>query len=295
MQNEMSSYINHFKKRVDERTREIEEQKNIITEQKQNLIDSINSAKMIQHSMLQDEHHISHIAPGCFVLYLPKDIVSGDFYYVDWKWDEQSMSETLYLLVGDATGHGVPGAFTSMLGLSIIKSLFEKTISPLELMITLNNVLYHHLHKNKKKKSLENFENMDIGLCCIDYKAMTLRFISANRPCYIIRQGQLLEIKRTFVGIGEDLNVEHKLCVKELDLQEGDTIYIFSDGYASQFGENENKKLNTKRFVEIITRASELDLPKQKSFLETSLRNWQHGTEQTDDIVLLGLKITRQT
>lgn len=294
MQEEIDNYFNLFKKKVEERTREIEEQKNIIMAQNSNIIDSINSAKMIQRSLLQDDNYLKQIAPTCFVLYIPKDIVSGDFYHVDWKWCDITNSEVLCLFAGDATGHGVPGAFMSLLGLSLIKSIFDRNLPAVEFIITLNNLMYHHLHKKKKRSSLENFENIEAAYCCINYNLMKLQFIGANRPCYIVREGTLIELKRSIMAIGEDMDIGEKIQLREFDLQEGDCVYIFSDGYASQFSGTDSKKMNSKRLGELLQSVSIHEPVLQKHFIEQFLRNWKGQTEQTDDILVLGLKITRQ-
>lgn len=290
MRDELSSYILHFKRKVDERTHEIELQKNIIMEQQTNLIDSINSAKLIQRSMLQEEKYVSQLVPDSFVLYLPKDIVSGDFYFADWKWCQPLGAELLYMLVGDATGHGVPGAFMSTLGLSLVKSTFEKDLCPREFIVSLNSQLFQNLHKRKSRTLLHNFESMDMALCAIDYKHRKLYFVGANRPCIVIRDGGLIELKRCVVAVGEMPSIELKIVVRELDLHPGDCIYIFSDGYASQFGDNESKKLNTKRLNDILRRVAHLEPSLQRHILETTLRQWQGNSQQTDDVVVMGLK-----
>ena len=292
MQKEIVNYVSHFREKVEERTREIEEQKNIIQLQNRNIIDSINSAKIIQQSMLQDELYVKKLVPESFISYLPKDIVSGDFYFVDWKWSESENAEILYIIAADATGHGVPGAFMSMLGLSIIKSIFMIDNSPSQFINVLNSSLYQHLYKmHKKTGSLNNFENFDLAFCSINLSSMSMQYHGANRPCYIVRQGTLIELKRSVVAIGEHPNILPKIDKQQFELQSGDMLYVFSDGYISQFGGERDKKFNISKFKDLLIAVSNHSIDKQKNILESVLHKWRGTHEQTDDVLVIGFKI----
>lgn len=292
MEEEIIAYINEFKEKVEERTQEIRDQKNIIQAQNKNIIDSINSAKKIQLSMLQDEESLRTMLPELFVLNIPKDIVSGDFYYVDWKWSSKENAEILYFIAADATGHGIPGALMSMLGLSLIKSILTVNNDPQHFIHVLNEMLYKHLHKKQKKLgTLENIENFDLALCCINFKSLKLQFQGANRPCYIVRESTLYELKRDIFAIGEYSEVQEKVKNQEFQLQSDDMIYIFSDGYASQFNEANNKKFNIKKFKDLLISISNEPIEIQKKMLYTEYIEWKGNTEQTDDILIMGIRI----
>jgi serine phosphatase RsbU (regulator of sigma subunit) len=292
MEEEIIAYINEFKEKVEERTREIRDQKNIIQTQNKNIIDSINSAKKIQLSMLQEEATLQTMLPELFVLYIPKDIVSGDFYYVDWKWSSKENAEILYFIAADATGHGIPGALMSMLGLSLIKSILSVDNDPQHFIHVLNEMLYKHLHKKQKKiGSLENIENFDLALCCINFKTLKLQYQGANRPCFIVRDSILHELKRDIFAIGEYSEVQDKVKNQEFQLQSNDMIFIFSDGYASQFNDANNKKYNIKKFKDFLTSISNDPIEIQKIKLNKEYKDWKGNTEQTDDILIMGLRI----
>ena len=285
MQSEIVLYVNHFKEKVAERTMELEEHKNIIETQNTNIIDSINSAKNIQQSMLQDEDYIKRILPDSFILNLPKDIVSGDFYFVDWKWSESENAELLYVIAADATGHGVPGAFMSMLALSQIKSLFPIDMSPAKFLQMLNTNLYQHLHKNRKSDgNIESFENVDMAMCCINFNTMVLQFQGAKRPCYIVRNGTIHELKRDNISVGEHNTIQSKVRLQDFQLESGDTVYVFSDGFISQFGGKENKKFNIKKLKDLLIIISQHNINKQKDILFSVLTKWKGVHDQTDDV-----------
>ena len=305
MQTEIKSYINYFKKKVEDRTREInqqleeiQQQRDIIQHQKealekqhQNVTDSIKYAYRIQQAMLPDDDTIKKIIPDSFILYKGKDIVSGDFYFVDII--NELESEKLIFVAADGTGHGVPGAFISLLGLNNI----NRTIyglgqsSPMDVLSVLNHALIQSLRKKQNKYFVS--DSMDIAYCKIDIKKRKLEYAGANRPCFIIRNNKLIELKGNRLSIGADsvLTLESSLTIYYVDLQKDDCIYIFTDGFCDQFGGNENKKFKKKDFVEVLISLHEKEMTEQKKILELVFESWKGNETQTDDVLVMGLKI----
>lgn len=259
------------------------------------ITDSILYAKNIQDSLLPPEELMNEVfASNYFVLYKPKDIVSGDFYWS--AGPEQNCSDPLHLAaVIDCTGHGVPGAFLSILANDFLKqSVAEKNIQkPNEILDYLNENVSSHLNQQWSKNKIR--DGMDIALIGIDYKKMKLYYSGANNPAYIFRKKEdkieEIVIKATKQAIGSVNEVIVKYELQVIDLVKGDTIYLFSDGYADQFGGPRNKKITYKSFRNTITEAFEFSMPQQKEYIEAKLEDWKKDTEQTDDICVLGIRI----
>ena len=258
--------------------------KQLETAQK-DISDSINYAKRIQNAMLPDIALLSNSFPESFILFKPKDTLSGDFYW--FKEDE----DTFLLAAADCTGHGIPGALMSMIGIGKLNNAALKTKEPSEVLKQLNksievalcqSSLYEHSH-----------DGMDIAVCSIDKENKTLKFAGANRPLWIIRHGQseIEEIKGTKKAIGGlRTMLNPNFDSHEIKLQQGDTFYIFSDGYADQFGGERQKKLMTKRLKQILLSIRHLPMPQQENFLNSFIEEWKAGEEQVDDILILGVK-----
>jgi len=307
MQSEIFDYLNYFKRKVDERTKEIHQQMEEINQQKEliqqqktivdqhntNITDSIKYALKIQQSMLPDEESIKQMAPNSFVLYKPKDIVSGDFYFIDIV--NVLGIEKLMFIAADGTGHGVPGAFMSLLGLNNI----NRTIyglgetKPLVILSVLNHALVQSLRKKHNKYNVT--DSMDVAFCKIDMKNLKMEFVGANRPCYIIRNDNLIEIKGNRLSIGSEsvITLESKLTSHTIDLELNDCVYIFTDGFCDQFGGKNNKKFKKKDFVEILKSIYTKEMDEQKSILNLIFENWKNTEAQTDDVLVMGIKITQ--
>jgi serine phosphatase RsbU (regulator of sigma subunit)/glutaredoxin-related protein len=307
MQSEIFDYLNYFKRKVDERTKEInqqmeeinqqkefiQEQKTIVDQHNTNITDSIKYALKIQQSMLPDEESIKQMAPNSFVLYKPKDIVSGDFYFIDII--NVLGTEKLIFIAADGTGHGVPGAFMSLLGLNNI----NRTIyglgetKPQVILSVLNHALVQSLRKKHNKYNVT--DSMDVAFCKIDMKNLKMEFVGANRPCYIIRNNNLIEIKGDRLSIGSEsvITLENKLTSHIIDLELNDCVYIFTDGFCDQFGGLNNKKFKKKDFVEILKSIHLKEMNEQKAMLNLVFENWKNSEAQTDDVLIMGIKITQ--
>jgi serine phosphatase RsbU (regulator of sigma subunit) len=249
------------------------------------VMDSVNYAKRIQEAILPDKNEISQCLPESFILFKPRDIVSGDFY-----WFSQT-DDLVYIAAVDCTGHGVPGAFMSMIGNTLLNQIVkEKGISdPGKILHELNREVNYAL--KQKQKDSESRDGMDMAMCCFNLRLNELKFAGAMRPLYFIRDGQLEEFKSDKFAIGgREYEVPKKFDTQKFDLKKGDTIYISSDGYADQFSPAD-KKLMTKKFKEILMNIQTKTMDEQKQFLDEFVDNWKGHMEQTDDILVIGIRV----
>jgi len=247
--------------------------------------DSINYAKTIQNAMLPDTVLLSDSFPESFILFKPKDILSGDFYW--FRKEENSF----FTAVADCTGHGIPGALMSMIGIEKLNNLVHKTLEPSEILNQLNKSIEFALCQSTQYEHSQN--GMDIALCSIDKDNRILKFSGANRPLWIICHGQteVEEIKGTKKAIGGLTTVlSPNFDSYEKKLQQGDTFYIFSDGYADQFGGEHNKKLTTKKFKQLLLNIQDKTMSQQEKYLNNFIEDWKAGTEQVDDILVIGVR-----
>ncbi len=273
-----------LEKQVTERTVEITEQKKVIEEKNKDIIDSINYAKRIQSAMLPEEAAFKAIFNNSFVLYMPRDIVSGDFYYAT------ELNGNKLIIAADCTGHGVPGALMSMVGCNIINKLAHenKIIEPKIILETLHTQLRQAL-KQDLVGSL-NRDGMDVAAVLI--KENEIVFASANRPLiYFDHKNQLNEIKATKTPIGgshiELVNIEQHTFSKE-NIKE---LFLFSDGFADQFGGPDGKKLMVSKFKLWLSQIINLEAQEQHQFLQTNFTTWKKESEQVDDVMVIGIKI----
>lgn len=278
---------------VTERTTEVVlqkeelQQKNTIIEVAYNDIrSSINYAKRIQESILPLKQEIKNSFEESFVLFKPRDIVSGDFY-----WFTNHLDKKIIACV-DCTGHGVPGAFMSMIGNTLLNQIVNEKniIKPSDIL----NLLHERVRQSLKQ-DLENNETrdgMDLALCVFDDKRGILKYAGANRPIYIIRGGILQEYKPTKSPIGGDQMEEDKKFINnEIEIFSGDIIYMSTDGYADQFGGERGKKLMVKRFHQLLVEIHHKPMEEQGRILKETIEKWQGNNEQVDDILVIGIKI----
>jgi serine phosphatase RsbU (regulator of sigma subunit) len=249
-----------------------------------NITDSLIYAQRIQEALLPSETYFRKHFEDSFIFFKPKDIVSGDFYWIGEKGDK------VFVVAADCTGHGVPGALMSMIGLEII----EKTINgdnievPSQILAILNKGLEKTFSREKNIGTIIR-DGMDIGLCVIDKKRRKLKYAGAFFPLYLIRNSSLTEIKGDKVIIG--MNPEGiPYNENELDLMDDDILYIFSDGYTDQFGGAENKKFMYRRFRYLLLTIHRFPVNDQKSILEESIRTWMGKNEQVDDMMVIGFR-----
>jgi serine phosphatase RsbU (regulator of sigma subunit) len=247
---------------------------------------SLRYAGMIQHALLPDDSLLDSLLKDYFVVFLPKDIVSGDFYYA------YCNRENMYLAAGDCTGHGVPGALMSILGISFLNEIVQsKTASKANRILNLmREKVMKALHQTGERAQTK--DSIDIGLCVLDCASYRMQFSGANRPLIRIRNGELTEFKPDLMTIGLAPLKETAFTNMSIDTQPGDIFYLFSDGYSDQFGELSNKKLKHRNFKNLLESVSGLPMDKQKDFLEKSFVDWKGSEPQVDDVLIFGFKIS---
>ena len=284
MKDELAETERILEEKVKARTEEVVKQKAEIEELYTDVTASIRYAKRLQDSILPPEKFIKKYFPSSFVFFKPKDIVSGDFYWIGKQKDE------LMFAAVDCTGHGVPGAFMSLVGANGLDSAFseQKTPTPGTMLDGLNKYA-----NNSLNKSIDDSirDGMDITLCSLNFKKMKLKFAGANNPLYLIRNGELEVFKTNKFAIGSFTDGENNYETFELDLKAGDKIYAFSDGYPDQFGGERGKKFMYKKFKELLVETVNESMEDQKRKLEDRLFQWMGSHEQVDDIVIFGVEI----
>ncbi|MCK4852777.1 MAG: SpoIIE family protein phosphatase [Bacteroidales bacterium] len=273
-----------LEQKVLERTAEIQRQKDEIAEQKKEIMDSIYYARRIQKAVLPDDHLANKNMPEHFVLYLPRDIVSGDFYWIAEKDDK-----TLFA-AADCTGHGVPGAFMSMLGMSYLKEIVNKSkrLSSARILDRLRNHVKATLSQSTKGGQQDG---MDIALCILDKDRKSLQYSGAFNPLYLIRNGGLSEYKPDLMPIGIYIRKEKPFKNHNIKTVKGDCYYIFSDGYQDQFGGETRKKFLARSFKKLLLSIHNKPMPEQREILYETLKQWMEGYEQVDDILVVGFRI----
>lgn len=267
-----------LEKLVDQRTLSLKKEKEKVAEQAQNITDSINYAKHIQEAILPVRSDIYKAFPESFIIFYPRDIVSGDFYWFSQR------NKLCMIAAADSTGHGVPGAFMSMIGNTLLNQIVnEKKISvPGKILQALNTEVTNAL-KDKR-------DGMDVALCTINIESKTLDFSGAYRPLYWIRDNKLEIIKGAMGSIGGDSQIVKNYTTTRIDIKKGDTFYIFSDGFVDQFGGKDNKKFMTKEFKKMLLSVQHLDMEAQKTQISKIFHDWKGDYEQLDDVLVIGLR-----
>jgi len=265
----------------------LEEQKSEISHQKKEILDSIYYSKRIQEGILPTENELNQKVGEHFVLYNPKDIVSGDFY-----WASKKTDGSFLMACCDCTGHGVPGAFMSLVAYSLLNKIDEGDThkNPSEILNYLNIELPKFFKKEDPTQQIK--DGMDMSLIEINRKKLKLNFSGANNSIYLIRDGVLQVIKADKQPISADVDMrKHIFKNTELDLKKDDVIVMFTDGFADQFGGPKGKKFMYKRLEELLIKHYTLDLNTLKQKLSDDLKTWQGGLEQIDDVCLIGIRI----
>jgi sigma-B regulation protein RsbU (phosphoserine phosphatase) len=265
--------------------KELEQKNRIIEEKNKDIVDSINYAKRIQEALLPEANDFKKAFSDSFVLLKPKDIVSGDFYWIS------DQGNKIFLAAADCTGHGVPGAFMSMIGNAFLNEIIkEKNIHDTnEILDELRRMIIAAL----KQDHGNSRDGMDIALVSILTKEgkQTLHFSGANNPVWHFRKGAFTEFKADKQPIGINAVENKPFTVQTLELLPGDSIYLFSDGYADQFGGKDGKKFRYKPLRELLERSQEKSMSEQKQLLISTIESWKGDLEQVDDILVMGIKI----
>ena len=288
MISELESYYNELEQKVKDRTAEVVRQKEEIEIKNKHITDSIRYAKRIQNAILPPDNYVKQLLPKSFILYRPKDIVSGDFY-----WMTKKNNLVIYAAV-DCTGHGVPGAFMSIVGNNQLN--YAVDVKKAREAGTILNELNQGVIETLREKGNENIsgvkDGMDLALCVIDYKNMKVQFAGANNPLCLVRDGELTQIKGDRMAIGGNFEEDlPKFTNHEIELQKGDILYTFSDGYPDQFGGHDGRKFMLKKFRELLLEIHKKPIEEQEKILNDRLEEWRGKEEQVDDILVIGVKI----
>lgn len=257
----------------------------LITLQKEAITDSIIYAKRIQTAILPPVELITTTLPESLIVFRPRDIVSGDFYWLT------KSCERIICMVADCTGHGVPGALMSMLGISFLNSIVNRNpgINAAEILGEMRKYVVKSLRQNQVNG--ESKDGMDVALLIFNEKMTRVEYAGANNPLIMVRDGELMEYKSNKMPIGIHLNVSQPFSSHEIEVRKGDMLYLFSDGYEDQFGGPHGKKFMIKNlkqlFLEIHTREVEI----QKQIIEKRLDEWKGELEQVDDILVMGIRV----
>jgi serine phosphatase RsbU (regulator of sigma subunit) len=280
--------IKKINNRLENQRDEIEVQKNLIQVKNEQITDSINYARKIQDSILVPEQKIKRWLPQMFIYYKPKDIVSGDFYWF-------SKYESKYVITAiDCTGHGVPGAFLSMIGNTLLHEIvnIKHVFKPDQILSMLHDGITLALNQEEDSSSEDG---MDMSLCTVDTKLNRFQFAGAKNNLYVVQGDKLKILKANYYSIGgkplrPDMKVE--FTCYDFMYDDNTSIYMFSDGYLDQYGGENNEKFNTARFREMILANRELPMEEQKEILSKTMDEWKGDRQQIDDFLVMGVKLS---
>ena len=277
--------IENQRQEVEHKNTEITHQKELVEEKQKEIIDSINYAQRIQQAVLTGEDVWNKISKESFIVFKPRDIVSGDFY-----WAHVLPNGRAIFALADCTGHGVPGGFMSMLGNAFLNELVveNKLFKADEILNRLREkVIAALLQKGQSNQK----DGMDMALCVWNKMDNTLEFAGANNSLYLVRENELLEYKGDKMPIGTYLEENKKFTAQKIQLQANDFIYLSTDGFADQFGGPKGKKLKYKKLEQLLVEQSLNSALQQKQALENAFNEWKSNYEQTDDVSVVGVKV----
>lgn len=279
----------YLQRQLDERTREVVQQKEEIEVKNRDITDSINYAQRIQASILPAIKKLDDAFSGSFVFYQPRDIVSGDFY-----WYEQVDEHNFMVVCADSTGHGVPGAFMSMIGTTLIKDICLRSgiSKPSQVLTTLDNEVREALNQNMETSGSN--DGMDIIVAKVDMRNYKFTVSSAMRPVIIYSGGEQIYVKGSRSSIGGQLDedrIEKDFIDQEFDLNKGDIVYMFSDGYPDQFGGPLGRKFKMVRLKNLLRDIHDKPMDEQYNYIKSNFFLWKEDLEQVDDVLFMGIKL----
>jgi ligand-binding sensor domain-containing protein/serine phosphatase RsbU (regulator of sigma subunit) len=275
-----------------ERTAEVVQQKELVEEKQKEIVDSINYAKRIQLSILPPRDEMKQGLGDYFVLYKPKDIVSGDFYWMVQVKTSDTQIPLAVVAAVDCTGHGVPGALMSIISNTLLNQTTKnpEINSPADAL----NYINHELPKNLKAQNKGEIirDGMDIVMCSFDFTNRKIEFAGANNSLYVFTNNELKEIKADKQAIsGSTDDIKKPYTNHKMQLQKGDVVYLFTDGYADQFGGPKGKKFKHKQLEQILVEIIHLPMEEQKQILEKRFEEWRGNLEQVDDVTAIGVRL----
>jgi serine phosphatase RsbU (regulator of sigma subunit) len=276
---EQSTAIHHEKVRIEKLKTQVEYRH-------KEIIDSVHYAKKIQQAILPSQELTSSFLPDSFVFFKPKNIVSGDFY-----WAHRINQDQILFAAVDCTGHGVPGAFMSIMGYHLLEQIImeHKLEEPALILNELSKSVVRSLKQTKELGSVK--DGMDIALCKIDYKNYELEYAGAHNPLYLIRNGVLIETKADRKSIGISLSKSDHFLNHKIKLEKGDCLYVFSDGYVDQKGGQDNIKFFYQPFRDLLLEIHQQSMDDQKLKLEKIISEWKGDKEQIDDMLVIGVRV----
>jgi serine phosphatase RsbU (regulator of sigma subunit)/Tfp pilus assembly protein PilF len=264
---------------------EVERQRDLVEEKSKEITDSIHYAKRIQQALLASDTFLKKHISDYFIFYKPKAIVSGDFYWAN------VIDGKFVMITADCTGHGVPGAFMSLLNISYLnEAIIEKRIdAPDKILDHVRSQIIQSL--NPEGSENEGRDGMDATLCVYDFKGMWLRFSAANNPLWLYRNNEIKEFGADKMPVGMYHGEQKPFTQQTIGLRKGDIVYTFTDGFADQFGGEKGKKFKYKNLQQLLLNNANKPMLEQKQILENTLKDWQGNMEQVDDILIVGIRV----
>ncbi|MBL7899682.1 MAG: SpoIIE family protein phosphatase, partial [Crocinitomicaceae bacterium] len=274
---------------IAQQKKEVEHQKHIVEEKNKEITDSINYAKRIQEAILPGESLLKKVLPENFVYYKPKDIVAGDFYWLEEK------DNLILFAVADCTGHGVPGAMVSVVCHNALnRSVNEFNLTDPGKILDKTRELVIETFENETISEIKNNQTirdgMDISLCVLDKSKKLLHFSGANNHLYLVRNNQLSELTADKQPVGKYAE-EKPFKTTSLPIETNDILYLYTDGYADQFGGPEGKKFKYKQFKELLIRNHKQTLLEQLQIISSTFETWRGSLEQIDDVCVMGVQL----
>ncbi|MGB0881760.1 MAG: SpoIIE family protein phosphatase, partial [Vicingaceae bacterium] len=271
-------------------------QKTVIETQNNEIVDSITYAKRIQEAILSSTVIFENLFPESFIYYQPKDIIAGDFYWIETASvnEENTNEDLIFFAAADCTGHGVPGAMVSVVCSNALNSAIRefKLTDPGLILSKASNIVVNQFNKSTTASISNIRDGMDIALCVLNKKTNVLHFAGANNPLWLLRKGSdvIEEIKATRQAVGKIENPK-PFKTNTIKMQSGDQIYLFSDGFADQFGGEKGKKMMKRRFKELLITNSGESMKSQETKLSNYFTSWKSELDQIDDVCVMGIKI----
>lgn len=277
-------------RQVNQQKKEIEQQRDLANRQKQKMTDSIQYARRIQTALLPPDNYISRVLPDHFIFFKPRDIVSGDFYWLT------SKDEKVIFAAADCTGHGVPGAFMSMLGIAFLNEIVNKitenehiySLQANEILNQLRSYVIESLRQSGRKDEAK--DGIDIAICVLNLKSNKLQYAGAHNPLIIIRENKIIQIKADRMPVSFRKNAKESFTNHEIEIKPEDRIYMYSDGFPDQIGGDKGMKYMSRKFKELLLSIHQEDFSKQKEILEHTFMEWKGEYAQLDDILVAGFK-----
>lgn len=282
-----AEHLRDANEEITEQNQEIIQQKEVIEEKNRNITDSINYAARIQTAALPEDNYINQLFPNSFIFFQPRDVVSGDFYWA--RKVIHSDIEYNIIVAADCTGHGVPGAFLSILGIALLNEIVSHGIvQPHEILNRLKREIIKSLHQRGLEGEAK--DGMDIAVCVFDFQNRQLQYAGAYNPLVMIRNNEINQYKANKMPVGIYFYDKGSFKSHQISLQKGDVFYIFSDGFSDQFGGEKGSKFKSRNFKKLLREIHLLPMNEQKNKLQNSLTTWRGKYNQLDDILVVGIK-----